>query len=89
MGIEWGPGTFEATLHSVTNLFDVVPKINDDYYRLDVPGGLDIFYIPAVKIWQTDFPVDVTLYDTSHTVINQWLQVRLSRLCRSVEPSPF
>ena len=74
--VEYGPGTFEATLHNFRNLFDIEPVINNDYYRLEVPGGLNILYIPAVKIWQTDFPVDVTLYDSFHNVINQWLQVR-------------
>ena len=69
---EWGPGTFDATLHR--NL--VVSGINEDYFVLEVPDASTVFHVPEVSIFDADIPLNVTLYNVSRNVIQQWTGVR-------------
>jgi len=55
---EWGPGTFQATLHSVLSYMVIGWVINPDYYELEVPES-SVFRIPTVTIAETDVPLHV------------------------------
>jgi hypothetical protein len=72
---EWGPGTFQATLHTVRSHLLGKWTINPDYYLLDVPAS-SVFRIPTVTIDNTDLPLDVTLYNSTRQVIQAWANVR-------------
>ena len=72
---EWGPGIFDATLHTTQNFIAGLRVVNPDYYRFDV-GPVSVFRIPTVTISQTDRPVTVTLYDAARRVIQTWANVR-------------
>jgi hypothetical protein len=74
-GGEWGPGIFQATLHSVRSFLLAGSTINDDYYELEVPQS-NVFRIPTVTIAHTDLPLDVTLFDSARQVIQTWRDVR-------------
>lgn len=74
-GVEWGPGMFPATLHSVRSFLMAGWTINDDYYELEVPES-SVFRAPTVTIANTDLPLDVTLYDSGRQVIGTWPNVR-------------
>lgn len=69
----WGPGTYDATLHRDL-LFSpyigggVKTSVNADYFRLDVPDR-KIFSRPAVAVFDSDRPLEVTLYDEWRNVI--------------------
>jgi hypothetical protein len=74
---EWGPGSFDATLHRNCPSSGVLGTINDDYFELEVPDASTVFHIPEVSIEDTDIPLDVTLYDAGRTVIPpKWTGVR-------------
>lgn len=82
--LEWGPGTFEATLHAVRAAWVMKDKasawlINPDYYELDVPES-SVFRIPTITIANTDLPLDVTLYDSARKVIQIWSDVRIAEV---------
>jgi len=71
LGTEWGPGTFDATLHSTLSFLATVPVINSDFYELEVPES-SVFRIPTVTIDNIDVPLDVTLYDAARQVTRTW-----------------
>lgn len=75
LGSEWGPGTFQATLHAVRSFLVDGWAINPDYYALEVPES-SVFRIPTVTIANTDLPLDVTLYNSARQVIQTWSNVR-------------
>lgn len=72
---EWGPGTFQATLHAMRSFLTRGWVINSDYYELEVPES-NVFRIPTVTIANTDLPLDVTLYDSARQVIQTWNNIR-------------
>jgi hypothetical protein len=72
---EWGPGIFDATLHTTRSFLAGLRVVNPDYYRFDA-GETSVFRIPTVTISQTDRPVTVTLYDEARRVIQTWANVR-------------
>ena len=72
---EWGPGTFPATLHAVRSFLTGGFVINGDYYIFDVPAS-SVFRIPTLSVWNTDVPLDVTLFDAARNVIQSWTNVR-------------
>lgn len=72
---EWGPGTFEATLHAVLSYITGGWVINPDYYELEVPES-SVFRIPTITIANSDLPLDVALYDSTRQVIQTWSNVR-------------
>ena len=67
---DFGPGTFDATLHLTRGPFRL-PTVNPDYFRLDVPERA-LLRIPTVWVDSVDAPVDVTLYDSNRAVIGSW-----------------
>jgi hypothetical protein len=69
--LEWGPGIFQATLHTGRWL----KFVNPDFYELEVPDST-VFRIPTVRIDNTDLPLNVTLYDEARQVIQSWPNVR-------------
>jgi hypothetical protein len=72
------PGSYDATLHQergLTPLGQPVQLMNDDYYRLEVPGGVNISR-PTVSVYDADSPLDVVLYDNAQAVIQEWTGVR-------------
>lgn len=73
---EWGPGTFDATLHRNLPVLNGPGRINDDYFLLDVPDASTVFHIPEVSIFDADIPLNITLYDAARNVIQQWTGVR-------------
>ena len=72
---EWGPGIFDATLHTTRDFLTGGRVVNPDYYQFDV-GQVSVFRIPTVTISQTDRPVTVTLYDDDDRVLQSWANVR-------------
>jgi hypothetical protein len=72
---EWGPGTYPATLHAVLSYVTLGFVINADHYVFDVPAS-SVFRVPTVSVWNTDVPLDVTLYDGVRNVIQSWTNVR-------------
>ena len=75
LGGEWGPGVFDATLHTTLSFLTGKTVVNPDYYRLEVPES-SVFRIPTVRLSGTDAPVDVTLYDAARRVVRRWPQTR-------------
>lgn len=73
----WYPGKYDATLHIDPRIMFSPGKsaINPDFFRLEVPSikGLSI---PTVTISDTDFPVDVELFDSARASIMSWPAVR-------------
>lgn len=67
---DFGPGSFDATLHLTRGPFNL-PTVNPDYFRLDVPERT-LLRIPTVWVDSVDAPVDVTLYDSNRDVIDSW-----------------
>jgi hypothetical protein len=82
---EWGPGTFDATLHRTWAPWFPSPlmRINKDYFQLEVPES-SVFRRPTVSVFDTDLPVTVTLYDAARNVLRSWENVRKM----SVQPPP-
>jgi hypothetical protein len=74
---EFGPGTYDATLHAERGVFVDLrpgrrrPGTNDDYFRFDVPAGLPLTR-PTISVTDSDLPVDLTLYDAAQTPIGSW-----------------
>ena len=75
LALEWGPGTFDATLHTTPNFLTGKTAINPDFFRLKVPPPA-AFRIPTVSIAQTDAPVEVMLFDASREIIQKWSNTR-------------
>ncbi len=73
--LEWGPGVFDATLHTTPDFLSGGRRVNPDYFRFEVPGDVDL-RIPTVSLYRTDAPVDVTLFDEARNPIESWLQTR-------------
>jgi hypothetical protein len=73
----WGPGKFDATLHSEQRLTLTGPAwvINSDYYQLDVPA-ISGLAVPTVSIANTDVVLDVELFDSAQVSIGKWTAVR-------------
>jgi hypothetical protein len=67
----WGPGDYDATLHRQR----VPAGVNRDFFELHVPMATDD-RISRVSIYHTDRPVDVALFDSSRTLIQNWADVR-------------
>src|SRR4030095_16199333 len=61
---EWGPGTYPAPPHAGFSFITAGLVINADYYVFDVPAS-SVFRVPTVSVWNTDVPLDVTLYDSA------------------------
>lgn len=81
---EWGPGTFDATLHrQLAPWFPSAYRVNNDYFQLEVPQS-SVFRMPTISIFDTDLPVTVTLYDAGRNVIGSWENVRKM----STQPPP-
>ena len=74
-GRTWGPGDFNATLHRRFNLVLRRSEISPDYYKLRVPEAKGMAG-PTLSISGAHHPVDVTLFDSSQEVIQEWHQVR-------------
>lgn len=76
----WGPGTYDATLHRDLLLSPYIGggvkgSVNADYFRLDVPDR-KIFSRPAVAVFDSDQPLEVTLYDEWRNVIEIQTNIR-------------
>ena len=73
------PGSYDATLHQERGVLARGGQgpllMNDDYFRLDVPAGLTVAR-PTVSVYDADQPLNITLYDTAHAVIDRWTGVR-------------
>lgn len=78
---EWGPGSFELTLHEARVLDRFVANV--DFFRLDVPSS-NVFRIPSLTISGADEPVDITIYDAVRQELRTWLQVTSA----VIEPPP-
>jgi Subtilase family len=77
----WSPGTYDATLHQERGVPVITGGVggllmNDDYFRLEVPGSINVSRRPTVSVHNADERVDVTLYDGVHAVIQSWVGVR-------------
>ncbi len=77
----FGPGTYDATLHQERGISPIIGGgsklvMDDDFFRLIVPNTLNVFTRPTVSVFDTDVPVNVTLYTSTHQVIQQWPGVR-------------
>ena len=72
------PGSYDATLHQERGVSlnggQGPLLMNDDYFRLDVPAGLEVAR-PAVSVYDADQPLNVTLYDAAHAIIDRWVGV--------------
>ena len=73
---DWGPGTFEATLHGFESLVTGELVVDDDYYRFDTPDPGALLVTPTIAVGQTDAPLDLTLYDSQQNAIREWTGVR-------------
>jgi hypothetical protein len=62
----WGPGSYDATLHTTTDR---------DFFQIDVPKLLP-FLRPEFAIANTDRAIDVMLYDAARNLLEQHLGVR-------------
>jgi hypothetical protein len=64
------PGIYDATLHQERGVSLAGGRgpllMNDDYFRIDVPADADIAR-PTVSIFDADQPLNVILYDPTHT----------------------
>jgi hypothetical protein len=72
---EYGPGTFDATLHATLSKLTNQVRINPDNFRLDAPAAT-VFRIPTVTIANADLPLDVSLFDAQRKPIGSWPGVR-------------
>ncbi len=70
---EWGPGTYDATLHrSLATFVTGAAAINTDFYILEVPEARSALHVPEVSVFDADVPLNVTLYDSERTEIQRW-----------------
>jgi hypothetical protein len=67
----WGPGDYSATLHQRWIPGIGFLAVNEDYFELHVPPEGDN-RISQVSIYKADYPVHVSLYDSSRQLIQSW-----------------
>jgi hypothetical protein len=77
--VTFAPGAYDATLHqergASLNPHERPLVMDDDYFRLDVPAADAVLRRPTVSVFDSDAPLDVTLYDAAHAVIGSWTGV--------------